>query len=150
MIQLHPRLEKDSILLGEFSLSTLLLLNDANYPWFALVPNRHDIREIYQLSEADQQQLLKESMYFCHCLEQVFTPDKLNIAAIGNVVPQLHIHHIARYTNDACWPAPVWGAITAMPYHRQQVDDIKQQLAAWFDMNTAQAFQWAPGFMTDS
>jgi diadenosine tetraphosphate (Ap4A) HIT family hydrolase len=142
MIQLHSQLEQDCVILGEFSLCTLLLLNDANYPWFILLPNREGITEIHQLSRMDQQQLLTESMFFCHCLEQVFRPDKLNIAALGNVVPQLHIHHIARYTADACWPAPVWGAVTAKPYNHQQLDSIKDQLAVWFNMNTELAFHW--------
>ncbi|MCG6936579.1 MAG: HIT domain-containing protein [Gammaproteobacteria bacterium] len=142
MIQLHPQLEKDCIILGEFSLCTLLLLNDANYPWFILLPNRDGISEIHQLAETDRQQLLTESMFFCHCLEQVFRPDKLNIAALGNVVPQLHIHHIARYTTDACWPAPVWGAITAKPYNSLQLDHMKSQLANWFDRNNGEEFRW--------
>jgi diadenosine tetraphosphate (Ap4A) HIT family hydrolase len=98
MIKLHPQLEKDCTVLGEFTLCTLLLVNDANYPWFILLPNRENITEIHQLSASDQQQLLSESMFFCHCLEDIYQPDKLNIAALGNVVPQLHIHHIARFT----------------------------------------------------
>ena len=115
MIKLHPQLEKDCTVLGEFTLCSLLLVNDANYPWFILLPNRENITEIHQLSVSDQQQLLSESMFFCHCLEDIYQPDKLNIAALGNVVPQLHIHHIARFTTDACWPAPVWGAVAASP-----------------------------------
>jgi len=141
MIKLHPQLEKDCIVLGEFRLCSLLLLNDANYPWFILLPNREDISEIHQLSAKDQQQLMTESMYFSHCLEQVFQPDKLNIAALGNIVPQLHIHHIARFSSDACWPAPVWGAVDAIPYDNKQVETIKNQLLGWFDSNKEQAFQ---------
>jgi len=140
MIQLHPQLEKDCIILGEFSLCSLLLLNDANYPWFILLPNREGITEIYQLAEKDQQQLLTESMLFCSCLKQVFKPDKLNIAALGNVVPQLHIHHIVRYTTDACWPAPVWGAVSATPYNNMQLENIKKQLFNWFDINSSEFF----------
>jgi len=140
MIKLHPQLEKDCIVLGEFRLCSLLLLNDANYPWFILLPNREDISEIHQLSAKDQQQLMTESMYFSHCLEQVFQPDKLNIAALGNIVPQLHIHHIARFSSDACWPAPVWGAVDAIPYDNKQVETIKNQLLGWFDSNKEQAF----------
>ena len=138
MIKLHPQLEKDCIVLGEFRLCSLLLLNDANYPWFILLPNREDISEIHQLSAKDQQQLMTESMYFSHCLEQVFQPDKLNIAALGNIVPQLHIHNIARFSSDACWPAPVWGAVDAIPYDNKQVETIKNQLLGWFDSNKEQ------------
>ena len=143
MIELHPQLEKDCYILGEFSLCSLLLLNDSNYPWFILLPNRDNIKEIHQLSTADQQQLLAESMFFSRCLEQVFQPDKLNIAALGNVVPQLHIHHIARFTGDACWPSPVWGATTAIPYDKEQLDSIKNLIFDWFENNPEQSFQAA-------
>lgn len=140
MITLHPQLEKDCLLLGEFRLCSLLLLNDANYPWFILLPNREGAREIHLLTEADQQQLLAESTYFSRCLQQVFQPDKLNIAALGNLVPQLHIHHIARFTGDACWPAPVWGAVKAIPYQPEQITSIKNQLFEYFNNNPSQTF----------
>ena len=143
MIKLHPQLEKDCFILGEFNLCSLLLLNDANYPWFILLPNRENISEIHQLSVTDQQQLMTESMFFSQCLEQVFQPDKLNIAALGNVVPQLHIHHIARFTTDACWPAPVWDAATAIAYEKEQVENIRNQLFSWFENNDGQTFHWA-------
>ena len=142
MIELHPQLKKDCIQLGEFTLCSLLLLNDANYPWFILLPNRAGITEMHHLSEIDQQQLMTESMFFSQCLEQVFQADKLNIAALGNVVPQLHIHHIARFTTDACWPAPVWGAVSTIPYNEAQLKNIKKQLLNWFSTNTEQTFQW--------
>ena len=142
MIKLHPQLKKDCIELGEFNLCSLLLLNDANYPWFILLPNRVGITEMHQLSAIDQQQLMTESMFFSQCLEQVFQADKLNIAALGNVVPQLHIHHIARFTTDACWPAPVWGAVSATPYNKAQLKIIKKQLFNWFNANNKQTFQW--------
>lgn len=140
MIKLHPQLEKDCIIFGEFTLCTLLLLNDANYPWFILVPNRENITELHQLPATDQQQLLKESMCLSRCLEEIFQPDKLNIAALGNVVPQLHIHHIARLTTDACWPKPVWGAATAIPYQKEQLETVKKQLLSWLNGNAEQAF----------
>lgn len=142
MIKLHPQLEKDCIVLGEFKLCSLLLLNDANYPWFILLPRRENICEIHQLAEADQQQLMTESMFFSRCLEQVFCPDKINIAALGNVVPQLHIHHIARFSSDACWPAPVWGATTPRPYQLKQIETIKNQLFEYFSQYKKPAFHW--------
>lgn len=113
---LHPRLEADTITIGDLDLSRLLLSNDANYPWTILVPRRADIREIHELSEADQQQLLRESMLLSKALMALFTPTKLNIAALGNMVPQLHVHHIARYETDPAWPAPVWGRVPAIDY----------------------------------
>jgi diadenosine tetraphosphate (Ap4A) HIT family hydrolase len=140
MIPLHQQLEKDCIVLGEFNLCSLLLLNDANYPWFILLPNREGITEIHHLSASDQQQLLKESVYFSRCLEQVFQPDKLNIAALGNVVPQLHIHHIARFKTDACWPAPVWGSARPIPYAKEKIKTIEKQLLNWFEDNIEQKF----------
>ncbi len=140
MIKLHPQLEKDCFILGEFKLCTLLMLNDANYPWFILLPNREDISEIHQLPETDQQQLMTESMYFSRCLEQVFRPDKLNIASLGNMVPQLHIHHIARFRADACWPAPVWGAAKPIHYETGQLKIIKDQLLSWLNDNREQLF----------
>jgi len=142
MIDLHPQLEKDCIKLGKFSLCSLLLINDSNYPWFILLPNRENTSEIYQLIADDQQQLLAESVFFSHCLDQVFHADKLNIAALGNVVPQLHIHHIARFKTDACWPAPVWGAVSAIPYTEKQAECIRKQLKSWFDKNPEQTFHW--------
>ena len=142
MIQLHPQLEKDCVILGEFTLCSLLLLNDNNYPWFILLPNREGITEMHQLSEGDQQQLMNESMFFSLCLEQVFQADKLNIAALGNVVPQLHIHHIARFTTDACWPEPVWGKVSARPYNEEGIKTIKKQLFNWLNSHAEQTFQW--------
>lgn len=141
MIKLHPQLEKDCTVLGEFTLCSLLLVNDANYPWFILLPNRENITEIHQLSASDQQQLLSESMFFCHCLEDIYQPDKLNIAALGNVVPQLHIHHIARFTTDACWPAPVWGATAAVPLSAEKTKTIVNQLVTWFKKNQEHIFR---------
>lgn len=131
MIKLHPQLKKDCIVIGQFELCSLLLLNDANYPWFILLPNREKIKELHQLSVTDQQQFMKESMCLSQCLEQIFHPDKLNIAALGNIVPQLHIHHIARFIDDTCWPAPVWGQIDAIPYTNDKSKEIiKQMLSA--------------------
>jgi diadenosine tetraphosphate (Ap4A) HIT family hydrolase len=124
MFKLHPQLEKDTIDIGRFELCRLLLMNDANYPWFILVPEREDITEIYQLSGTDQQQLIKESSILARALAESFNADKLNIAALGNVVPQLHIHHIVRYRTDPAWPAPVWGKIRAVPYGETAIDNI--------------------------
>ncbi len=141
-MNLHPQLEKDCIKLGNFTLCSLLLLNDSNYPWFILVPDREGIKEIHHLSKPDRQQLFTESLYLSECLEEVFQPDKLNIAALGNVVPQLHIHHIARFKTDACWPAPVWGAVPAKAYDEADIIHIKQQLMDWFEQHAQQAFKW--------
>ena len=141
MIKLHPQLEKDCIVLGEFHLCALLLLNDANYPWFILLPKHQNITEIHQLPPADQQQLMKESVFFSTCLEDLFLPDKLNIAALGNIVPQLHIHHIARFKTDASWPNPVWGMVKAIEYTPEQIKRLSNRLLSWFEQHDEQTFQ---------
>ncbi len=128
IFQLHPQLQQDSITIGQFKLCQLLLINDSQYPWFVLVPERKDVTEIYQLSELDQLQLLQESSLLAKKLAEIYQADKMNIAAIGNLVPQLHIHHIVRYKNDIAWPAPVWGKFDAVPYTEQQCEKIKTQL----------------------
>jgi diadenosine tetraphosphate (Ap4A) HIT family hydrolase len=128
--QLHPRLQQDCFEVGRLPLSRLLLMNDSRYPWCILVPAIENIREIFQLSQADQQQLQHESVMLSQAMHTLFNADKMNIAAIGNMVPQLHIHHIVRYQKDPAWPAPVWGKFDPLPYSeaalRQQADRIKQ------------------------
>ena len=128
MINIHPQLQNDCIHIGHFPLCQLLLSKDANYPWFILVPNRSDITEIYQLSHDDQIQLINESSYLAEVLTNTFSADKINIGALGNVVPQLHIHHIARYKNDIAWPAPIWGHASAKNYTEEAFDAVINKL----------------------
>lgn len=113
---LHPRLAADGEVLRQWPLCTVLLMNDARYPWCILVPRRPGIREIYELSATDQQQLLRESSTLGRALMQAFAGTKLNVAALGNVVAQLHVHHVVRFEGDAAWPGPVWGRHPAEPY----------------------------------
>lgn len=114
--ELHPTLAADTFVIGDLDLCRLLLMNDANYPWCILVPRRSGIREIYELPEADQQLLWRESSMLGRALMKAFDGKKLNVAALGNVVPQLHLHHVVRYENDPAWPSPVWGKVAAKPY----------------------------------
>ncbi|ANY88950.1 MULTISPECIES: HIT family protein [Pseudomonas] len=130
MFVLDSRLQQDSLVLGDFPLCRLLLSKDANYPWFILVPRRADISELFQLSEADQQQLWKETTYLAEALKDSFAADKLNVATLGNVVSQLHMHVIVRRRDDAAWPAPVWGRVPAIEYTAEQVEAIRQRLRA--------------------
>ncbi len=130
MAELHPQLAQDCLKLGRFPLCFLLLMRDANYPWFILVPDREDIREIHHLSEQDQQQLLRESMLLSRALEQAFAPDKLNIAALGNMVPQLHVHHVVRYRQDPAWPAPVWGRLPSQAYDDEALTALIEKIKA--------------------
>lgn len=113
---LDARLEKDCFELKDLPLCRLLMMNDTHYPWFILVPRRNDIRELYELSDEEQLQFQQESNALSRALMSVFGGDKLNIAALGNVVPQLHIHHIVRYIDDPAWPDPVWGKHPARAY----------------------------------
>ena len=103
-------------------------MNDSHYPWFILVPDREHVTEIHQLESADQNQLIAESSILSGSIETVFDADKINIAALGNIVPQLHIHHIVRYRTDAAWPAPVWGKTAARPYTDEQLLQITGKL----------------------
>ena len=137
MAELHPQLAKDTVLLGQFLLSKLLLMKDANYPWLILVPDRDGVTEVFQLDEADQQQLQRESSCIAQLLANEFAADKINIGALGNIVPQLHIHHIVRFTDDLAWPAPVWGAHPAKAYteleQEKVINKVKQALTERFD-----------------
>ena len=103
-------------------------MKDSNYPWFILVPDREDITEIHQLEETDQQQLISESSTLSRIIDKQFNADKINIAALGNLVPQLHIHHIVRYKNDAAWPAPVWGKLPAKAYTEEETKQVITRL----------------------
>lgn len=107
--ELHPQLQKDTNVIGHFPLCVALLHKDSAVPWIILVPQRAGLRELHHLPMNEQQQFLVESQIICQTLETLFTPDKLNLGALGNMVPQLHIHHIARFTDDMAWPGPVWG-----------------------------------------
>ncbi|SMF45272.1 Diadenosine tetraphosphate (Ap4A) hydrolase [Alteromonadaceae bacterium Bs31] len=116
MFQLHPQLQDSTVALGQFKLSLVLLSKDANYPWCVLVPKRSGIREIHHLSEQDQQQLIRESSHLSEVMTSMFAPVTMNIAALGNIVPQLHLHHVARFEGDAAWPASVWGVKAPIEY----------------------------------
>ena len=128
MFELHPQLQKDCLELGRFDLCRLLLMNESRYPWLILVPEREGLTEIYQLGGVDQGQLLRESSALARGLAEGFAADKLNIAAIGNLVPQLHVHHIVRYRDDAAWPAPVWGKFDPLPYDETALAAVVDRL----------------------
>ena len=129
MTAIHAQLLADCIVLGRFPLCHLLLVNDSNYPWFILVPDRDDIREIFELDDTDRAQLLRESCAFAEYLMRRYAGDKLNVAALGNQVPQLHLHHIVRFATDPAWPAPVWGRQPPSAYSKEAVDDIRSSIA---------------------
>jgi len=128
MAEIHPQLLNDCLILGRFPLCHLLLMRDANYPWFILVPDRSEISEVYQLPEADQQQLLRESSILADFLMKSFHGDKMNIAALGNMVPQCHIHHVVRYHTDVAWPAPIWGCVPSKVYTDNELNSVLDKI----------------------
>jgi diadenosine tetraphosphate (Ap4A) HIT family hydrolase len=107
---LHPQLEQDTAPVGDLPLCQVRAINDANFPWLVLVPRRAGVVEIADLSGPDAALLIGEIAQASRALKSVTSCDKLNVAAIGNVVPQLHVHIVARWTADPLWPKPVWGA----------------------------------------
>src|SRR5215472_8936434 len=121
---LHPQLARDTILLGDLPLSRVLIVNDANWPWLLLVPRRPGVSEIIELDEVEQAQLMTEIARTARVLKAVTQCDKLNIAALGNVVPQLHVHIIARRAGDAAWPRPVWGVMQPLPHDAEEVQAL--------------------------
>lgn len=140
--ELHPRLAADTYVVGDAPLSRLLLMNDAQYPWAILVPRRVAAREIYLLDERDQEQLWRESAALSRALMSTFPGDKLNVAALGNLVPQLHLHHVVRRAQDPAWPAPVWGRVPPQAYSASAAQACVAALRAAFelplqDVNTA-------------
>ena len=143
--ELHPRLRQDCLEIGNFPLCRLLVMNERRYPWFILVPQRSAVSEIFQLSAGDQQQLLRESSFLARTLAGEFVADKLNIAAIGNLVPQLHVHHIVRYRGDAAWPAPVWGRFEPENYQANELNQLKQRLRIALSDAPAAELAWIAG-----
>lgn len=135
MFVLDPRLQQDCLVLGDFPLCRLLLSKDANYPWFILVPRQADVSELFDLTAADQQQLWQETTCLANSLKQEFAADKMNVATLGNVVSQLHMHVIARHRNDAAWPAPVWGKVAAAEYREEQLAQLRQRLRSALNNN---------------
>lgn len=138
MFELDPQLEADTFPVGITSLNRILLMNDSRFPWLILVPERPDIREPFELTDEDQRTLMQESMIVGKSLKALFNAHKLNIAALGNQVSQLHIHHIARFRTDAAWPRPVWGAGAAEPYEaealRKRVALLREVLSNELDL----------------
>jgi diadenosine tetraphosphate (Ap4A) HIT family hydrolase len=130
MFTLHPQLAADCHIVGDLPLCRLLLMDDASYPWCILVPRRPGVRELHELSTADGEQLWAEAMRVSRLVQGLFTADKMNVAALGNVVAQLHVHVIARRVGDPAWPRPVWGALPPVPYAADTVGRILRQLRA--------------------
>ena len=125
---LHPQLQKDTIDIGDLPLCRVLVIKDANYPWLLLVPRRPDMVEIIDLDEVAQAQLMTEITRVARAVKEITKCDKLNIAALGNAVPQLHVHIIARRKTDAAWPRPVWGVVPPLAHDAAEVQAFMSEL----------------------
>jgi diadenosine tetraphosphate (Ap4A) HIT family hydrolase len=121
---LDPLLARDTVPIGDLPLSRALLINDANYPWLLLVPRRDAAVEITDLDYIEQQQLMSEVSHAAGTLKALTGCDKINVAALGNVVAQLHVHVIARSRGDAAWPKPVWNVAPPKDYHPRERDKL--------------------------
>lgn len=142
MFELHPKLAEDCFLLGDFELSKLLMMNDYHFPWFILVPKRESIKEIHQLTEVDQMQLTKEGVFLSSLIQKEFKAHKMNIAALGNMVPQLHVHVIARFDFDTCWPHPIWGRAQHLAFEKKQLIERIDKIKPLLSESTQQKFLW--------
>ncbi len=124
MFELHSQLKKDTILVKDLKLCQLLLMNNALYPWFILVPKKPDLVEIIDLNDDEQILLMQEISLVSKVVKNIFNPIKLNVANLGNMVSQLHIHVIARFKDDQAFPKPVWGVGESVPYEQEEIDKI--------------------------
>lgn len=113
---LHPQLASDTVEVESWDCCRVLLMNDATYPWLILVPQRPGLHDFHELAPEDLTLATAEIVRASQALERLFQPVKINVAALGNLVPQLHIHVIARFEDDPAWPKPVWGVSPAEPY----------------------------------
>lgn len=123
--ELDPVLAADTVEVARWPLCRVLLMNDANYPWLILVPQRPGLGEIHHLTAGERAVLIEETATAARLLQQAVGADKINVAALGNVVAQLHVHVVARFRDDPAWPRPVWGAVPAKPYGATALEDVR-------------------------
>ena len=121
---LHHRLQEDTVEIIRVKLSCVLLMNDSSFPWIVLVPERGGVQEVYELSSEERFVLIEEIAAASEIIRQLYSPDKINIGALGNLVPQLHIHVIGRFRADRAWPGPVWGSGPARPYQAEKLEKV--------------------------
>ena len=131
---LHPQLAQDCLFVCDLKLSRVLLMNDCNFPWTILVPRIEGALDVYTLSEENQLTLTQESALLARTMMSLFRGEKMNVAALGNMVPQLHIHHIVRNQGDPAWPKPVWGCLQAVPYTAEEATAICESLATGLNL----------------
>lgn len=128
VFRLHPQLAADTYVIGDLELCRALLMNDKRYPWIILVPMREDMRDLMDLLPGDLMLTMREINRIGRILQAMFRPDKLNVAALGNITPQLHIHVIARFEKDAGWPKPVWCTGEAQKYAEGEAKELAARL----------------------
>lgn len=129
---LHPRLAADTVFVADWVLSRVLLMNDARYPWLILVPRREGATELFDLEPQDRAMLIEEVSRAAQSLKETSGAAKINVGALGNLVPQLHVHVVARSLGDAAWPGPVWGHGMAVPYGAARRDALVSGFRARF------------------
>ena len=129
MFSLNERLQADTRHVTDLGLCRVLLMNNALWPWLILVPMREEAVEIHRLEEGDQATLMREIALASRVVERLFAPDKMNVGALGNMVPQLHVHVIGRTRGDPAWPGPVWGSGHARPYEPAEATALIDRLA---------------------
>lgn len=129
---LHPTLARDTAEVSRLALCRVLLMKDRRFPWVILVPELESVREIHELAPEDRTLLIEEIARAGEVMTRLFAPDKINVGALGNVVPQLHVHVVARFAADPAWPGPVWGSGPAEPYPEGELDALRERLAAAF------------------
>jgi diadenosine tetraphosphate (Ap4A) HIT family hydrolase len=129
---LDPRLDADTLPVGDLRLSSVRLMNDARFPWLILVPRRVDVAELVDLTPEDAAGLMDEIRLSVQVMVELAKPDKVNVGALGNVVTQLHVHVVGRFRSDPAWPGPVWGSGAAMPYPPHAAASLVDRAAALF------------------
>jgi len=128
VFSLHPRLVADTVFVADWALSRVVAMNDARYPWLILIPRRDGATEIFDLSAEDRRTMIEEIARASDGLKSLTAAAKINVGALGNLVPQLHVHIVARNPGDAAWPGPVWGQGSAQPYEQGALDAFVRQL----------------------
>lgn len=130
--ELDPRLKADTVPVGDLALSSVLLMNDARFPWLILVPRRPDLSELTDLSAEDAARMMDEIRLATSVMLDLAKPDKVNVGALGNMVAQLHVHVVGRFRSDPAWPGPVWGHGTRMPYPDHAAASLADRAATLF------------------
>lgn len=134
--ELDPQLDADTLLVGDLELSRVLLANDANFPWLILVPMRTGLADLIDAVPDDRAQLMQEVDTVSRALKAITGCDKLNVASLGNMVRQLHVHVIARFEGDAAWPGPIWGKLPAKPYDDDAANKLVEALRARLEITS--------------